>query len=57
MMRAAAVSAGLATSALMAAASDGISTFAVCSKNGRVTSFSSTGNVYFSMRANAFASE
>ena len=29
-----------------AAASDGISTFAVCSKNGRETSLSSTGNVY-----------
>ena len=42
---AATVSAGLATTARMAAASDGISPFAVCSKKGRDTSLSSTGKV------------
>ena len=42
---AAAESAGLADSARIAAASDGISTFAVSRKNGVVTSFSATGKV------------
>jgi integral membrane sensor domain MASE1 len=44
---AASITAANLIEAFIAAAIDGISTFAVCSKKGRVTSLSSTGNVYF----------